>query len=159
MDVSSEFTIKNILDLPILEQPERFAEIKELQEVITHREMPNDTIGFERMKLHRNTVIFLAVCKGEKIVGMAQATLIHNLINSKAFVDSVAVHPSLQGKGLGQVVMKALEAEVRKQWPTVAKIILTSSEKRGTRPFYTKLGYVPREAENATLIYELQITS
>ena len=101
--------------------------------------------------------IFIAVCESERIIGMAQASLINNLFDSKAFVDSVAVHPDKQGQGLGQVVMSALKDSVMQQWPMVTKIILTSSEKRGTRPFYTKLGYVPREGDRATLVYELEI--
>lgn len=154
---TQEFVVKSIWDIPVEDQPERFAEIKFLQEQVIHREMPDSLEGFKRMKENQDTIIFLALCAEEKIVGIVQGTLIHNLIYSKVFVDSVAVDPDYRGQGLGKRIMKALEEEVRRKWPSVKKIILTSSEKRGTRPFYTGLGYVPREGEDATLFYQLEL--
>jgi GNAT superfamily N-acetyltransferase len=151
-----DVTIRSVWDLSYT-NPERFAEIRHLQELITHRPMSEDMRGLLRMAESKAHIIFLALCQGERIVGIAQATLIHNLMYSKAFVDSVAVHETLRGQGYGKVLMKALETYVRAQWPSVRKMILTSAEKRGTRSFYTGLGYVPREGESATLFYEREL--
>jgi GNAT superfamily N-acetyltransferase len=148
--------IRSVWDLSYT-HPERFAEICHLQELITRRPMSEDNQGLLRMAESKDHIIFLALCQGERIVGIAQATLIHNLMYSKAFVDSVAVHESLHGKGCGKMLMKGLETHVRAIWPSVRKIVLTSAEKRGTRCFYTGLGYVPREGESATIFYEREL--
>ena len=73
----------------------------------------------------------------------------------KAYIDSVVVHAQQRGRGYGHLLMSELHKCILRKWPDVQSFRLTSSPKRNTQGFYTRLGYDMRTKEQGdeTIVY------
>ncbi len=65
------------------------------------------------------------------------------------YLTGMAVHPDLQRKGIGRVILREAEAHAR-QWPAEAIRLDAFDAPAGAGPFYSKCGY----RELAHLVYK-----
>ena len=89
-----------------------------------------------------------------QLVATAQATLLWTPPQLQAYINNVVTHPDFGGRGLGRIVMEALEDVVRAEWGTggsrAINLLLSNSPKKGNGGFYEKLGWTGRGHDSAS---------
>ena len=95
------------------------------------------------MALEHSFVTFCAY-DGELAVGMAR------LLGDSAmsfYIKDFAVRPEYQGKGVGRLLMNAMEEYIRSQLPDGWAVSLELISSKGREPFYEKFGFEQRPCD------------
>ena len=82
--------------------------------------------------------------EGDTAVGMAR------LIGDSGmsfYIKDFAVHPEYQGKGIGQMLMNAMECWVKEQLQPGWAVSLELISSKGREPFYEKFGFEQRPCD------------
>ncbi len=91
------------------------------------------------------TEYVLCVWTESTLVATAQGSLLFASMRPTVHISNVVVTAAYRSKGLGEFLMVHLRKKARSKWGTshdTLRFVLTSQEKRHTRVFYEKLGYV-----------------
>ena len=123
-------------DIPVEEESTEELEKKELSqaEIYDDYELPPLVQTLEELEAEFSQYLFLKAKDGGRIVGSVRA----REQEGTCHIARLMVHPSAQGKGLGQRIMAAIEAEF-----AGAKLfeLFTGSLSHGNLHLYAKLGY------------------
>ncbi|MBL0342571.1 MAG: GNAT family N-acetyltransferase [Bacteroidetes bacterium] len=138
---SSKFTRFNIL------QPQSNSDFEKYYGLRWRvlREPWNQPQGSERDDLEPTSIHRMAVAENGLVAGVAR---LHYLNETEAQIRFMAVAPEFQGKGVGKILVYALELEAKKSGRK--RVFLQAREK--AVPFYLRLGY--SIVEKTFLLYE-----
>lgn len=95
------------------------------------------------MALEHSFVTFCAY-DGERAIGMAR------LLGDGAmsfYIKDFAVCPEYQGKGVGRLLMNAMEEYIRSQLPNGWAVSLELISSKGREPFYERFGFEQRPCD------------
>jgi ribosomal protein S18 acetylase RimI-like enzyme len=99
-------------------------------------------------------LVAFALVDGQ-LVATAQATLMWTPPQLQAYINNVVTHPQFGGRGLGRIVMNALEEAVKTEWGNNGSrsinLSLSNSPKKSNGGFYEKLGWTNRGPDSASL--------
>lgn len=117
-------------------------------------------LDLEEVKERANSELLLFVFSPDgTIAGMAQASFHCTPAHYTAQINNVVVDEAYRGHGLGSLLMSELEKRSKERWNKLQGFRLTSSPRRGTQGFYTRLGYRMRtkEAGDETTVYVKEV--
>jgi ribosomal-protein-alanine N-acetyltransferase len=84
--------------------------------------------------------LFLVVERGDKVVGYAITCITRRLLRARAELVSIAVSPSMRGKGAAKVLMSSVFRRLRSRGiPRIALTVKETNER--ARAFYEKYGF------------------
>lgn len=95
---------------------------------------PREAFEHEAQAAH---AFYLVALDGDQLIGYAGA----HLIWGEAHVTNVAIHPDWRGRGLGEQLMRALEAGAAERGAERATLEVRVTN-AAARALYTKLGWV-----------------
>jgi ribosomal protein S18 acetylase RimI-like enzyme len=101
---------------------------------------PSDALPELRKVIDRNPGMFLVVEEDGSVAG----TVIGAWDGRRAWVYHLAVHPPLQGRGIGRMLMDELERRLRAVGATKLNL-LVEPDNAAVADFYRRLGYAPDE--------------
>lgn len=99
--------------------------------------------GFAKYMLEGGELLFVAETEGGKVVGF----VFGRREEDSAVIGWIAVHPEYQGRGIGGLLLKAVEDKARR---TGLKTVITGTP--FARSFYEKYGYECYRVERALLL-------
>lgn len=114
------------------------------------RLVPQLTVGAPEMTTNhfydlahdKNTKVFAAY-DGDHIVGLAILATVMQLTGRKYWIEDVVVDQKYRGQGVGSQLIEYIVGSV----PKGSKLRLTSRPERGTKNFYLRLGFKPRQTD------------
>jgi L-amino acid N-acyltransferase YncA len=133
---------------------ERLEELYGVKESLT----PEDWNEMRR-RADSELLLVYTVNEAGAVLGVAQATYSFRPPYPKVYVNSVVVSKSFRGQSAGSALMQELHKRCLERWPRTQMFQLTSAPKRGTRPFYERLGYTARPSNElgGTIDYERRL--
>jgi len=104
-----------------------------------------DAIKLKREYLERilsyacRTVVLILRHKGT-VVGMAQATHVPECSGERVWIGEISLSESMQGKGLGDLLMNELGRLISRKWPEATEVAMTSNPERQKEGYYRRFG-------------------
>lgn len=92
----------------------------------------------------RGSFATFCVCDGEQPVGMARLLGDGGM---SFYIKDLAVRPEYQGRGVGRMLMEAIEAYIRAQLREGWAVSLELISSKGREPFYEKFGFEQRPCD------------
>lgn len=95
--------------------------------------------SFDDVSFEKSSVSFLA-CEGEKVIGRIDASLIYSRFDGSvndAYLDWISVLKSERHRGVGQKLIEALKAELKRR--NVGRLIALTAENEEAKSFYDAL--------------------
>lgn len=92
----------------------------------------------------RNSTATFCAYDGEQPLGMARLLGDGGM---SFYIKDFAVRPEYQGKGVGRLLMNAMEEYIRSQLPNGWSVSLELISSKGREPFYEKFGFEQRPCD------------
>jgi len=93
----------------------------------------------------QNTAFIVCARDGEKAVGTARVITDYGYV---VYIADVIVRPEYQGQGLGKEIMARIMDYIRQNTAPGQRKFVNLMAKKGTEPFYEKLGLLKRPTED-----------
>ena len=110
-----------------------------------YRSVGWDAPGLEQIETAlKNSIVTFCAYDGEVPVGMARLLGDGGM---SFYIKDFAVRPEYQGKGVGRLLMNAMEEYIRSQLPNGWAVSLELISSKGREPFYEKFGFEQRPCD------------
>lgn len=110
-----------------------------------YRSVGWDAPGLDQIeKALEGSLATFCACDGDMPVGMARLMGDGGL---SFYIKDFAVRPEYQGKGIGQMLMNAMECWVKEQLQPGWAVSLELISSKGREPFYEKFGFEQRPCD------------
>lgn len=151
-ETSMEILIKSVTcpschDGPSVEELPMFQSAKRLLTILHERDISAQlSAHFRDWATNPNNYVFMAYNSEEVAIGMAWLNVVHEPGRTTGVVNDVVVDPAYRGRGLGEMLMGALEDQAIRVGCTRLKLTSRPSRKSAHR-LYEKMGYKKRETD------------